>query len=72
MVKDKFVPRYDGTVIETLPNTLFRVQLDGGNEILAYLSGKMRLNRIRILMGDRVSVEVSQGEERGRIVYRMK
>jgi len=62
----------EGLVMEALPNTTFRVQLDGGQEVLAYLSGKMRMNFIRILAGDRVLVELSPGAERGRIVYRYK
>jgi len=62
-----------GTVIETLPNTTFKVRLDDGNEILAYISGKMRMYRIKILPGDRVTVEISPyDEKRGRIVYREK
>jgi len=60
-------------VIEALPNTTFRVKLSNGKEILAHLSGKMRLNFIRILPGDRVNVEVSPYDgTRGRIVYRKK
>ncbi len=63
----------EGTVIETLPNTTFKVRLDNGHEILAYLSGKMRKHYIRVLLGDRVSVEVSPYDlSRGRIVYRHK
>ncbi len=63
----------EGTVTETLPNTTFRVQLDNGHEILAYLSGKMRKHYIRVLLGDRVRVELSPYDlNRGRIVYRYK
>ena len=63
----------EGTVIEALPGTQFRVQLDNGHEILAYLSGKMRKYYIRILLGDRVRVELSPYDlTRGRIVYRYK
>ena len=63
----------EGEVIEALPNTTFRVKLSDGKEILAHLSGKMRLNFIRILPGDRVNVEVSPYDgARGRIVYRKK
>ena len=63
----------DGTVIETLPNVSFRVELDGGEEILAQISGRMRRFRIRILLGDRVKVEFSPHDRtRGRIVYRYK
>ena len=63
----------EGTIIEALPGTQFRVKLDNGHEILAYLSGKMRKYYIRILLGDRVRVEVSPYDlTRGRIVYRYK
>ncbi len=63
----------EGTVIEALPGTQFRVRLDNGYEILAYLSGKMRKYYIRILLGDRVRVELSPYDlTRGRIVYRYK
>ncbi len=62
-----------GTVLEALPSTSFRVKLDDGEEILAHLSGKLRLYRIKILVGDRVTVEVSPyDEKRGRIIYRGK
>lgn len=63
----------EGEVIEALPNTMFRVQLDNDLQILAHISGKMRMNYIRILPGDRVKVEVSPYDlTRGRIVYRFK
>ena len=63
----------EGTIIEALPATQFRVRLDNGHEILAYLSGKMRRYYIRILLGDRVRVELSPYDlTRGRIVYRYK
>jgi translation initiation factor IF-1 len=63
----------EGTVVEALPGTQFRVRLDNGHEILAYLSGKMRKYYIRILLGDRVRVELSPYDlTRGRIVYRYK
>ncbi len=63
----------EGTVIEALPGTQFRVRLDGGHEVLAYLSGRMRKYYIRILLGDRVRVELSPYDlKRGRIVYRYK
>ena len=62
-----------GTVVEALKGTRFRVKLDNGHEILAYLSGKMRRYYIRILLGDRVKVEVSPYDlTRERIVYRYK
>lgn len=63
----------EGIVTEALPGTQFRIQLDSGHEILAYLSGKMRKYYIRILLGDRVRVELSPYDlTRGRIVYRYK
>jgi translation initiation factor IF-1 len=63
----------EGVVTEKFPNTTFKVKLDDGSEILAYISGKMRIYRIRILPGDRVTVELSPyDEERGRIIYREK
>ncbi len=63
----------EGVVTEALPNTQFRVKLDEGDEILAHLSGKMRLYRIRVLPGDRVKVEISPYDKtKGRIVYRQK
>jgi len=62
-----------GRVIEALPGTMFRVSLDAGHNVLAYLSGKMRKNYIRILLGDRVKVELSPYDlARGRITYRFK
>jgi translation initiation factor IF-1 len=63
----------EGTVIEALPGTMFRVRLDNGHEVLAYLSGKMRKYYIRILLGDRVKVELSPYDlSRGRVTYRFK
>lgn len=63
----------EGTVIEALPNTQFMVELDNGHRVLAYLSGKMRKFYIRILLGDRVKVEMSLYDmNRGRIIYRHK
>lgn len=63
----------EGLVIETLPDANFKVKLDEGREILAHLSGRMRLNFIRVLVGDRVKVELSPYDEtKGRIVYRNK
>jgi translation initiation factor IF-1 len=62
-----------GTVSETLPNAMFRVQLDNGHKILAHISGKMRMHFIRILPGDKVTVELSPYDlTRGRITYRFK
>lgn len=63
----------EGTVVEALPATQFRVELDNGHLVLAYLSGKMRKYYIRILLGDRVRVELSPYDlTRGRITYRFK
>jgi len=63
----------EGTITETLPNTMFRVVMDNGHEVLAYLSGKMRKYYIRVLLGNRVRIELSPYDlARGRIVYRHK
>jgi translation initiation factor IF-1 len=64
----------EGTVVEALPNTQFMVELDNGHQVLAYLSGKMRKFYIRILLGDRVKVEMNPTYDmnRGRITYRFK
>jgi translation initiation factor IF-1 len=63
----------EGTVTEALPNTTFRVELENGHEVLAHISGKMRMHYIRILPGDRVVVELSPYDlTRGRITYRYK
>lgn len=70
MTSNNKAERKEGVVTETLPNTLFRVKLADGTEILAYLSGKMRIHRIRILVGDSVTLEAMPGDTRGRIVYR--
>jgi translation initiation factor IF-1 len=59
-----------GTVIEALPGATFRVQLEDGTVVLAYLAGKMRLRYIRVLVGDKVSLELSPDGSRARIVYR--
>ena len=64
---------FEGTVRETLPNALFRIELDDGRSVLARISGKMRIHHIKILLGDRVRVELSAYDQtRGRIVYRTK
>ncbi len=60
-----------GTIIEALPNTNFRVQLEDGKEVLAYLAGKMRINYIKVMLGDKVSLELSPDGKRGRIVRRL-
>lgn len=63
----------EGVVVEPLPNAMFRVELEGGHKVLAYLSGKMRMHYIRILPGDRVKLELSPYDlSHGRIVYRTK
>ncbi|HFD87195.1 MAG: translation initiation factor IF-1 [Methylothermaceae bacteria B42] len=63
----------EGTVIETLPNTMFRVKLDNGHVITAHISGKMRKHYIRILTGDRVKVEMTPYDlSKGRITFRLK
>ncbi len=65
--------RVEGVVKEVLPNTMFRVTLTNGHELLAHISGKMRLNFIRILPGDQVTVEMSPYDlTKGRIVFRQK
>jgi len=62
-----------GTVIETLPNAMFRVELENGHRVLAHISGKMRMHFIKILPGDKVTVELSPYDlNRGRIIYRAK
>ena len=61
----------EGTVLDTLPNAMFKVELENGHEILAHVSGKIRMNYIRILPGDKVTVEMSPYDlSRGRITYR--
>jgi len=73
MKKSKETIRKEGQVLETLPNANFRLKLDSGQEIIAYLAGKMRRFRIKVLPGDRVLVEMSpHDKERGRITYRLK
>ena len=63
----------EGTILETLPNAMFKVELDNGHKVLAHVSGKMRMHFIRILPGDRVKLELSPYDlTRGRIVYRNK
>ena len=69
----KEVIEAEGTVIEALPNAMFKVELDSGHEVLAHISGKIRMYYIRVLLGDRVLVELSPYDlTRGRIVYRYK
>lgn len=65
--------KVDATVVEPLPNAMFRVELENGHKVLAHISGKMRKHYIRILPGDKVKVELSPYDlTRGRIVYRYK
>lgn len=72
MAKDDVI-RTEGIVSELLPNTMFRVELKNGHKILAHISGKMRMHFIRILPGDKVTVEMSPYDlSKGRIVYREK
>lgn len=72
MSKDDII-EMEGVVTDTLPNTMFRVELDNGHEITAHISGRMRKNYIRILTGDRVKVEMTPYDlSKGRITYRMK
>ena len=63
----------EGTITESLPNAMFRVEMDNKHKVLAHISGKMRMYHIRILPGDRVTVEFSPYDlDRGRIIYRFK
>ena len=72
MSKDDAI-ELEGTILETLPNTMFRVKLENGHVIIAHISGRMRKNYIRILTGDKVKVEMTPYDlSKGRITYRMK
>lgn len=72
MAKQKGIT-VEGIVAEALPNAMFRVELDNGHKVLAHISGKMRMNYIKILPGDRVTIEISPYDwSRGRITYRYK
>ncbi len=63
----------EGTIVETLPNAMFKVELENGHRVLAHVSGKMRMNFIRILPGDKVKLELSPYDlSRGRITFRVK
>ena len=65
--------KVDGTILETLPNATFRVELENGHKVLAHVSGKMRMHFIKILPGDKVTIELSPYDlTRGRITYRYK
>jgi translation initiation factor IF-1 len=73
LAKKEGAVEVEGTVLEPLPNAMFRVELENGHKLLAHISGKMRMHYIRILPGDRVVVEISPYDlNRGRIVYRYK
>jgi translation initiation factor IF-1 len=72
MAKEEAI-EVEGTVVEPLPNAMFRVELENGHEVLAHISGKMRMHYIKILPGDTVTVELSPYDlSRGRIIYREK
>ena len=72
MAKEELM-QFEGLVLEALPDTRFKVQLDSGHEIIAYTAGKMKKNRIKTLAGDRVTVEMSPYDlEKGRLVFRHK
>ena len=72
MAKEEGI-QVEGTVVEPLPNAMFRVELENGHKVLAHISGKMRMHWIRILPGDRVTVEMSPYDlTRGRITYRAR
>ena len=71
MAKKDDVIEFEGEVVDTLPNTLFKVRLENGHEIIAHISGKMRKNYIRILTGDKVKVEMTPYDlSKGRLTYR--
>ena len=73
MAKKDGVIEIEGTIVEALPNAMFRVELTNGHKVLAHISGKMRMHFIRILPGDKVKVELSPYDlSRGRITYRAK
>ena len=72
MAKDD-VLELEGTVVETLPNAMFKVELENGHQVLAHISGKLRMNFIKILPGDKVTLEMSPYDlTRGRITFRLK
>lgn len=72
MAKQSLI-KQDGIIVEALSNAMFRVQLENGHEIIAHISGKMRMNYIKILPGDKISVEMSPYDlSKGRIIYRYK
>ncbi len=72
MAKEELI-EFDGTVLELLPNAMFRVELENGHVILAHTSGRMRKNRIRVLVGDKVTVEMTPYDlTKGRVIHRHK
>ena len=72
MAKEEAI-EVEGTIVEPLPNAMFRVELDNGHKVLAHISGKMRMHYIKILPGDRVTVELSPYDlTRGRVTFRSK
>jgi translation initiation factor IF-1 len=72
MSKNKDLFELEGEIIEVLPNQMFKVQMDNGHKIIAYTGGKMRQFRIRLVMGDKVKVEMTPYDlEKGRIIFRM-
>jgi len=72
MAKEELI-EFEGVVLELLPNAMFRVKLDNGHEIIAHTSGRMRKNRIRVLVGDRITVEMTPYDlTRGRVTHRHK
>lgn len=72
MTKQSLI-KQDGTITESLSNAMFRVQLENGHEVIAHISGKMRMHYIKILPGDKVSIEMSPYDlTKGRIIYRYK
>ena len=72
MAKEALI-KIDGTILDTLPNATFKVELENGHKVLAHISGKMRMHFIKILPGDKVTIELSPYDlSRGRIIYRYK
>ncbi|HOF42639.1 MAG TPA: translation initiation factor IF-1 [Candidatus Moranbacteria bacterium] len=70
--QEKEIIKFEGVIVETLPSTTFKVRLDNGHEVLAHISGRMRVNYIRLLPGDRVLMEMSPYDlTKGRIIQRM-
>ncbi|HEY4695281.1 MAG TPA: translation initiation factor IF-1 [Candidatus Hydromicrobium sp.] len=73
MSKKEDIIEAEGTILEALPNAMFRVELDNGHRVLAHISGKMRMHYIKILPGDKVKVEISPYDlSKGRIIFRKK